>query len=306
MSTPNLAIPHILQSQAQKEVTANQALDALDEALNDRVTIDVSAGDTTVAAEDFHRNVLLVLTGTPAAALDLIVPASKRLFVVQNGCGRDVAVTTGAGAVVVLTDGQRRLLYGDGTDVVAIAPDFASVGADSGGGGGGLPAFKGALLQRTTHTAIASGVQTTLAWEGTVYDTDGFVDLVGQPTRITVPAGKGITRVQLLCGIQWGPNSSGDRWVEIHKNGAQVPGLPAYLGPTEANNRSRIALASAPITVADGDHFQCLVWHNAGGSLDLEADPQTWFALQVVETATAVEAGIAPNQVRPNWATIRS
>jgi hypothetical protein len=135
VSTPNLAIPHILQSQAQKEVTANQAFDRLDEALNDFTSVDVSAGNTAVPAEDFRRNVLLVLTGAPSGALDLTVPATKRLFIVENASGQDVTVTTGAGTQVVLTSGQRRLLYGDGTNVVAVAPDFASTG---GGGGGAL------------------------------------------------------------------------------------------------------------------------------------------------------------------------
>jgi hypothetical protein len=134
VSSPNLAIPHILQSQAQKEVTANEAFDRLDEALNDRATIDVSAGNSAVSAEDFRRNVLLVLTGTPAAPLDLTVPASKRLFIVENASGQDVTVTTGAGAQVILTGGQRRLLYGDGTNVVAVAPDFASTGGGAAGG----------------------------------------------------------------------------------------------------------------------------------------------------------------------------
>jgi hypothetical protein len=200
-ATPNLAIEHILQSQAQKEVTANEAFDRLDEALNDLTTIDVSAGNTTVSADDFTRNVLLVLTGTPAGALDLTVPASKRLFIIQNDCGQDVAVTTGAGAQV-LTSGQRRLLYGDGTNIVAIAPDFASTGGAGGGGGGGFPVFKSALIKRTTNVAIASSVQTTLGWESEVYDTDGFADVVAQPTRLTVPSGKGITRLQVLCGVQ--------------------------------------------------------------------------------------------------------
>ncbi len=283
-ATQNLAIEHILQSQAQKEVTANEAFDALDEALNDFTTIDASAGNTTVSADDFTRNVPLVLTGTPAGALDLTVPASKRLFIVQNECGQDVAVTAGAGAQV-LTSGQRRLLYGDGTNIVAVAPDFASTGGAGGGGGGGFPVFKGALIKRTSNVSISSGVQTTLAWESEVYDTDGFADVVAQPTRLTIPAGKGITRVQVLCGVQWGPSSSGDRWVEIFKNGVEVDGLPGYLGPTDSSSRARIALTSAPIAVADGDYFECLVWHNASGSLDVEADPQTWFAIAALEFA---------------------
>ena len=144
----------------------------------------MSAGNTIVSAEDFRRNVLLVLTGTPTAPLDLTIPANKRLFTVENASGQDVTVTTGAGTQVVLTGGQRRLLYGDGTNVVAVAPDFASTGG-SGGGGGGFPVFKGALLKRTANQTITDGVQTTLDWESEVYDTDGFADLGAQPTLRT-------------------------------------------------------------------------------------------------------------------------
>ena len=46
-TTPNLAIPHILQSQAQKAVTANEAFDQLDEAINDQATLDASGGNKT-------------------------------------------------------------------------------------------------------------------------------------------------------------------------------------------------------------------------------------------------------------------
>ena len=283
-ATPNLAIEHILQSQAQKEVTANEAFDALDQALNDLTTIDVSAGNTTVSAEDFTRNVLLVLTGTPAGALDLTVPGTKRLFIVQNDCGQDVAVTAGAGALILIA-GQRRLLYGDGTNIIAVAPDFASTGGGSGGGGGGFPVFKGALIKRTTNVTIASNVLTTLGWESEVYDTEGFANVGAQPTRLTVPSGKGIARVQVLCGVQWAPSSSGDHWVQMIKNGVEVDGMPGYLGPVDTNSRSRIALTSAPIAVSDGDYFECQVWQNGSGSLDIEADPKTWFAIVAIEFA---------------------
>ena len=45
-ATPNLAIEHILQIQAQKEVTANEAFDALDQAIAGLIEVDVSAGGT--------------------------------------------------------------------------------------------------------------------------------------------------------------------------------------------------------------------------------------------------------------------
>jgi hypothetical protein len=54
-TTPNLAIEHVLQSQAQKEVTANEAFDALDQAIAGLLEIDVSVGGT--------------ITVDPAAAL---------------------------------------------------------------------------------------------------------------------------------------------------------------------------------------------------------------------------------------------
>jgi hypothetical protein len=63
-----------------------------------------------------------------------------------------------------------------------------------------------------------------------VDDTDGFGNLGNQPTRLSVPAGKGISRVQVLCGVRWAASSSGDRWVQIHKNGIEVDGMPGYLG----------------------------------------------------------------------------
>jgi hypothetical protein len=61
--------------------------------------------------------------------------------------------------------------------------------------------------------------------------------------------------------------------------------MPGYLGPTDTSSRSRIALTSAPIAVTDGDHFECQVWQNASGSLDVEADPKTWFAIVAIEFA---------------------
>jgi hypothetical protein len=121
------------------------------------------------------------------------------------------------------------------------------------------------------------------AWP--VYDTDGFANVRAQPIRLTVPSGKGISRVQVLCGVQWGASSSGDRWVQMLKNGVEVDGMPGCLGPVDTNSRSRIALTSAPIAVADGDYFECQLWHNASGSLDVEADPKTWFAIMAIEFA---------------------
>ena len=57
--------------------------------------------------------------------------------------------------------------------------------------------------------------------------------------------------------------------------GVEFDGIPGYVGPVDTSSRSRVALASAPTAVADGDYSECQVWQNASGSLDLKTDPQT-------------------------------
>jgi hypothetical protein len=57
MTTPNLAIPHIAASQNQKEVTANDAFDRLDEAITGRLQLDFASGDVTLSASQLRRHV---------------------------------------------------------------------------------------------------------------------------------------------------------------------------------------------------------------------------------------------------------
>ena len=50
MSSPNLALPHIAEGQASKHVTHNDAIDAIDGALTDRLDVDLSGGNGGVTA----------------------------------------------------------------------------------------------------------------------------------------------------------------------------------------------------------------------------------------------------------------
>ncbi len=64
MATENLQIPDILQSQNQKEVTANAAHNLLDRALNNRATRAISGAEQMTAVEQ-RENYALELTGIP-------------------------------------------------------------------------------------------------------------------------------------------------------------------------------------------------------------------------------------------------
>lgn len=123
--TPNLGITHIEQSQSQKEVTANEAFDELDQATQDTVDIDCSAGGTiTVSFDDFRLNQRLHLTGTPAGAFTLAIPTKKRKFLVHNESGQTATVDTGVSGgtlTVDVADTDIAELYSDGTDVILVA-----------------------------------------------------------------------------------------------------------------------------------------------------------------------------------------
>jgi hypothetical protein len=85
VSIPNLAIAHILQSQAQKEVTANAALDALDQAIAGLLQVDVSAGSTiTVDGTAARKCKMLRLTGTLAADAEVVVPDNRKPYFLQR------------------------------------------------------------------------------------------------------------------------------------------------------------------------------------------------------------------------------
>ena len=51
--------------------------------------------------------------------------------------------------------------------------------------------FAGCLLYKTTTTTITNASNTTLAFDGEVYDTDGFHSTASNTSRITIPSGKG-------------------------------------------------------------------------------------------------------------------
>jgi hypothetical protein len=96
LSTPNLAIAHILQSQAQKEVTVNAALDALDQAMAGLLEVDISSGGTiTVDPPAALKCKMLRFTGTLAADADVVVPDNRKPYFVHNTTTGGFSVTRG-------------------------------------------------------------------------------------------------------------------------------------------------------------------------------------------------------------------
>ena len=165
MPSPNLAITHVAAAQNQKEVTINDAIDALDLAMTASLEIDCTAGGTLpVTPAGMRRNVSLVLTGAPAEDFTLQLPATQKLVLLQNTTGQAAAVTGPAGGTgIPVPAGQRHLLYATDTTVVAIDATLGASGVTPGsyGDGSNVPRLtvdaQGRITSLTTLPVAGGG-----------------------------------------------------------------------------------------------------------------------------------------------------
>jgi hypothetical protein len=124
MSTPNLGISHIAASQNQKEVTANSAFDGLDNALCAGTSLAITNAGLTLTSAQAMGNFAIVLTGALTAAANLIVPASRKPYLISNQTtgGYNVTVKTPSGTGIAVAPGTNyQMLYCDGTNVLSVA-----------------------------------------------------------------------------------------------------------------------------------------------------------------------------------------
>jgi len=118
MTTPILSIPEVSQSQSNKEVTINEAIRALEEAMQATRTAAITAATTLTTAQftDFFRH---VFTGT-FGATTVTVPNTQRLFYVQNNTNGILTIRAGSFAVTAdVPIGTGLLLYCDGSDEIS-------------------------------------------------------------------------------------------------------------------------------------------------------------------------------------------
>lgn len=140
-----------------------------------------------------------------------------------------------------------------------------------------------AMVNLSANESINDNSATKVPWDASVYDLIGDnIDVwwsAGSPTRLTVPAKNGIRRVRVGANTDWA-TAGGQRSIIIHKNGSSFVGNPQHrhvaTGGAEINLHSRI------LEVVDGDYFELQVYQNSGAPLLLQANNQTWFAIEAV------------------------
>lgn len=115
-TTTNLLITHIEQSQAQKEVTANEAFEAIDNAMSEIYSASLSSGNVIITSAQSTRAILIAATGCTVGGRTLTVPQIKRLFLVKSDGAntQTFSVVRGSTSISVVV-GETALFYSDGT-----------------------------------------------------------------------------------------------------------------------------------------------------------------------------------------------
>ncbi len=112
----------------------NTQLDLLDDAIAGQTTVNVTtASDYTLSTangtSDEARRMILKLSGTPTANINIIVPAVTKLYIIDGTSfsgSFSVTIKPTAGTGVTFTAGQKGVVTCDGTNVVEIFRSVAT------------------------------------------------------------------------------------------------------------------------------------------------------------------------------------
>lgn len=125
-----LAINEVAENQNNKHITINEAIAALEEANNSRLSVDMTAGDTTLVDTQLTRYFIFECTNINSAGVALKIPylvggsnPTKRFFAVRNSSAYDVVVETSnaiLGSVVTVLSGTTSFLYAEGSDITSM------------------------------------------------------------------------------------------------------------------------------------------------------------------------------------------
>ena len=141
--------------------------------------------------------------------------------------------------------------------------------------------FRGALVYNTAQS-IPDAAGTNMNFGFEEYDTDSIHSTSTNTSRLTVPSG--VTKIRLTGSVGWAANTTGARFVKIHKNGSDL-----YTPRAETGSTSDVTWGgypqniSSPIfTVVSGDYFEMNVYQNSGAALNTAANFTNWFAMDLI------------------------
>jgi len=126
MTTNNLSLPEIVESQANKNITHNEALAILDRAVAGTHTHDVASDADITLVDDQLDSMVLVVTDTGVlltTGRNVIVADKSRVFVAVNSTAQTLTYKTAAGTGIAVATGKTAILRSDGINVYRVTAD---------------------------------------------------------------------------------------------------------------------------------------------------------------------------------------
>lgn len=131
---------------------------------------------------------------------------------------------------------------------------------------------------RTTAQSIPNAAWTAISFNSELTDSDGMVDIAGQPTRVTcVTPGN----YDIHASVAMTANATGMRGIRIHhfnNAGASqgIYGSHIHLSNTAATGSNLVTSTAIPL--AAGDYIQIEVYQSSGGALNTVTGSGTYHA----------------------------
>jgi hypothetical protein len=234
------------------DVVNDNITSMIEESIAGAATINTWAGSppahtltTADGTTDEARCAMLICSGTPGAAAQVICPARTKIYVVTNNVtgGYAVTIKTASGSGVSVANGTSMLVYCNGTNVV------------EGVSNTGVSSFSAGTTGLTPNTATTGAI--TLG--GTLAIASGGTNGSATPTAGAVPYGTGTAYAFTSAGtsgqVLSSNGSSAPTWIDA-PNPAKAGGA-IVVNNDEATVSYTIAAGTngfsvGPITVADG------------------------------------------------------
>lgn len=140
--------------------------------------------------------------------------------------------------------------------------------------------FRGALIKKASDlTGQNMTTLTALTWDTEVYDVGNWF-AIGNPTRLTVPAG--VTKVRVSGQIALA-SITADMWVAmaVNKNNAVFDGYARQVSEVGSTTPG-LNIHSAVVAVTAGDYFELKVQLETDTTVDITA-AGSWFAIEAVQ-----------------------
>ncbi len=130
------------------------------------------------------------------------------------------------------------------------------------------PSFVGCNIYRTTgNQSIPDSTATAIDFNAESFDTDTFHDNSTNPSRVTIPSGKG-GKYLFTAWASFVGNGTGYRDMQLLKNGTTLTGSSAVGWKPDATGYTAGTIAVILNLVAT-DYLEVLVTQTSGGNLNL-------------------------------------